>query len=225
MNITEKIKKLIAGNSYFFSFYSAFLIFGLYPLILMKKGDFLLWVNSMNNPTLDFFFKYITFFGDGISYIVIAILLLLFLNGRYFLIAISGYAVSGIAAQIIKRIAGTPRPKLYFGNSEFLHYVPGVDILIYNSFPSGHSASAFSLFLLLSIITHNKKIGIFYFFIALLVALSRIYLLQHFFIDVYFGSIVGVVFTIICYFLILKIDSSDEKKWLNKSLIKFKRLN
>ncbi len=222
LNITEEIKKLIRENSYFFTFYLAFLIAGLYPILFMKKGDFLLWLNCFHNPTLDFFFKYITYLGDGISYIVIALLLLLFINGRYFLFAIAGYATSGIAAQIIKRIADTPRPKLFFGESVPLHFVEGVSIFSYNSLPSGHSASAFSLFLLLSIITQNKKLGIFYFFIALMVALSRLYLLQHFVIDIYIGSIIGVVFTIICYFLIIKLDHNHSKKWLNQPVIKQK---
>ncbi|TAL68826.1 MAG: phosphatase PAP2 family protein [Bacteroidetes bacterium] len=222
MKIIDEFKFLIRKNSYFFSLYLAFLIAGLYPLLIMKKGDFLLWLNSLHNPTLDFFFKYMTYFGDGLTYIAVGLLLLLFVNGRYFLFAISGYAASGIAAQIIKRIADTPRPKLFFGDNVLLHYAPGVHILSYNSFPSGHSASAFSLFFLLSIITQNKKIGIFYFFVALLVGISRVYLVQHFFIDVYFGSIIGMLFTLICYFLFMKLDKENKKKWLNKPIIKLK---
>ncbi|OGU14472.1 MAG: hypothetical protein A2X61_14465 [Ignavibacteria bacterium GWB2_35_12] len=223
MKFTEEIKKLFRENSYFFTFYLAFLVTGLYPVLFMKKGDFLLWLNSLHNPTLDFFFKYVTYFGDGIAYIAIAILLLLFVNGRYFLFAIAGYATSGIAAQIIKRIADTPRPKLFFGDSVPLHFVEGVSIFSYNSLPSGHSASAFSLFLLLSIITQNKKIGIFYFFVALLIALSRVYLVQHFVIDIYIGSIIGMVFTILCYFLIIKLGQNSSKKWLYKPVINLKR--
>jgi len=223
MKFTEEIKKLIRENSYFFTFYLAFLIIGLYPILFMKKGDFLLWLNTYHNPTLDFFFKYFTYFGDGVTYIAIAILLLLFVNGRYFLFAIAGYATSGIAAQIIKRLADTPRPKSFFGDSVTLHFVEGLSILLYNSFPSGHSASAFSLFLLLSIITPNKKLGIFYFFIALLVALSRVYLVHHFVIDIYFGSIIGVIFTILCYFLIIKLGQNSHKKWLFKPAIQFKK--
>lgn len=222
MNVTQEIKNLIRKNSYFFSFYLAFLIAGLYPLLFMKHGDLLLWLNSLHNPATDFFFKYITYFGDGAAYIVIALLLLLFVNGRYFLFAISGYATSGLAAQIVKRIAQTPRPKLFFGDAIPIHYVPGVDVFSYNSFPSGHSASAFSLFLLLSIISQNKKLGIFYFFVALIVALSRVYLVQHFFIDIYFGSIIGVFFSILCYFLIMKLDSGNRKRWLNEPRIKFR---
>ena len=43
---------------------------------------------------------------------------------------------------------------------------------------------------------------------AILVGYSRIYLSQHFFEDVYAGSIIGVVITIIVYFSINKINKS-----------------
>ena len=222
MNFIQELNFLIRKNSYFFSLYLAFLIAGLYPMLFMKKGDFLLWLNSQNNPTLDFFFRYMTYFGDGITYMIIGLLLMLFVNGRYFLLAVSGYASGGLVAQVVKRIADTPRPKIFFGNSDLLHFVPGVDILSFNSFPSGHSASAFSLFLLLSIITPNKKIGIFYFFVALLVGISRVYLVQHFFIDVYFGSLIGIITTLFCYYLFMKLDKENKKKWLNRPMINLK---
>ena len=210
------LKKLFNENAYFFVPYLTFLAAGGYLLLTLNKGDFLLWLNSRNNPALDIFFKYATYFGDGLIICIATILLLIFYKARYSLFAFLGYGTSGILAQIIKRIANTPRPKLFFAETAHLHFVEGVSIFSYNSFLSGHSASAFSFFLVMSIITKDKTLGVFYFFAALLVALSRVYLAQHFFVDIYFGSILGVLFTIIVYIPL----NRSKKLWMDKSLIK-----
>ena len=107
------------------------------------------------------------------------------------------------------------RPKKFFEGIHDLYFVPGVDNYLYNSFPSGHSTCAFALYFALSLILDNKIIKSICFTIALLVAYSRVYLSQHFFEDVYAGSLIGVVTTIIIFYLLGKIN----KAWMEKSLV------
>lgn len=57
------------------------------------------------------------------------------------------------------------------------------------SFPSGHAATAFAATAVLS--AFDKKRKYFYYFIAFLVALSRIYLGCHYSLDIATGSILG----------------------------------
>ena len=54
-----------------------------------------------------------------------------------------------------------------------------------------------------------------FFLIALLVGYSRVYLSQHFFEDVYVGSIIGVSVTLVVYYLLSKMN----KPWLEYSLL------
>ena len=65
------------------------------------------------------------------------------------------------------------------------------------SFPSGHSTSAFSVFLLLTILSSKKSWGYFLLLLAVATAYSRVYLAQHFVEDVYAGSLLGTILTLV----------------------------
>ena len=88
----------------------------------------------------------------------------------------------------------------------------------FHSFPSGHTAVAFGLFCLLALISSNKMIGVVCFFIALFVAFSRVYLSQHFFLDIYIGSLIGVVATVLSYLYINGSPKVNSKSWIDNSL-------
>lgn len=60
-----------------------------------------------------------------------------------------------------------------------------------SSFPSSHAATAFASALVLS--AFDKKRKWFYYFVAILVSLSRIYLQCHYVIDVFAGAIIGAL--------------------------------
>ena len=224
MKFLQYLKSSIEKNPYFFIPYFLFLIVGLFLLLFTKKEDTSIWINHFNTPFLDYCFRYITYIGDGWFYIGITVLLL-FIKINLSLASFVSYATTGIFAQIAKRMLPMPRPKVYIDPAISLHYVNGVSILMFNSFPSGHATSAFSLFLLLSLITKWKPAGLIFFIIALLVGISRIYLLQHFLIDVYFGSLIGVVLTLIIYFFFQKYFLNRTKKTLNFSIINLIRKN
>jgi len=57
------------------------------------------------------------------------------------------------------------------------------------SFPSGHAATAFAAATVLAFF--DKKRKWFYYLVAFLISLSRIYLFCHYFLDVVFGSLIG----------------------------------
>ena len=85
------------------------------------------------------------------------------------------------------------------------------------SFPSGHTTSIFSICILLSLIINQKKYNYVFFMIALLVGFSRIYLSQHFLMDVFVGSLVGSMITIFT-FLFLRYRLKGLKKY---SILRF----
>lgn len=219
MELYNSLKTIIIENKYFFIPYFIFFLLGGFEVMLYPREEILLWLNKNNTPFLDNFFYWATNFGDGLFYVII-ILILCLIRFRYAFAGLLSFLTSGAAAQIIKYFADTPRPKTYLGELYNLHYVAGVDIYALYSFPSGHSASAFSLFLLLSFITPYKSLGLIYFLCALIIGISRVYLSQHFFVDVWFGSFLGVIFT---SFSILWVDywmQEHKWKWLDFSVIR-----
>lgn len=222
------MEKKISLKSFVFStrlfllpYLAALAIIGILLAVFGKEAAFL-WVNRNNSGLLDEFFKYYTYVGDGAFFLITAIVLL-FIKIRYALFGVLALAVTGLSAQLFKRLIEEARPKAYFDAVQALHFVNGVNVHSYNSFPSGHTVTAFSMFLFLSAITKNKTLGFFYFLCAFLVGYSRIYLSQHFVADAYFGSILGVVLTIILYLLYENSAKLNSKPWMDAPIHKIKR--
>jgi membrane-associated phospholipid phosphatase len=186
-----------------------------YVLTTYSKSDIHIFINQHNSAFADQFFKYITFLGDGI-FVILVCLFLLFVKYRYALMTFSTYIITGLFVQVLKRFifTGTPRPKLYFEGLYDLHLVEGVKIYTVNSFPSGHTASAFALFLCLAFIIKNRFLQFIFLGTACLTAFSRIYLSQHFLVDTYFGSLIGV--TVV--FTYLYTQKHFSKNWMEKSI-------
>jgi membrane-associated phospholipid phosphatase len=209
----------IEDNPYFFVPYFIFLIIGAVILLTTGKGDSLIFINSYHNLFLDRYFVFWTTFGEGIWYLTILIPLMFFRIGHL----INGlilYLSSGLFAQILKNIFDIPRPIKYFGNNIQLYLVPGLDIYSYNSFPSGHATSGFTMLLFFAMITKNKTAGLFYFFCALSIAMSRVYLVQHFLVDIYFGSLLGTITTIIVFNYLENSEKLSNSGWFNYRILK-----
>jgi membrane-associated phospholipid phosphatase len=180
-----------------------------YLVLLVAVGGILLstpkhtaffFVNGHHTPFFDQFFRPFTNVGDGIFYALVT-LGLLFVRFRWALVSLVCFALTSLAAQVGKQLifTGHPRPFRYFGeNPGFppLHVVEGVVMGTLKSFPSGHSTSAFSVFLLLTLVVKDKRWGYVFVLLAAAAAYSRVYLAQHFVEDVYAGSVLGTVFTL-----------------------------
>src|SRR5581483_4310845 len=130
--------------------------------------------------------------GLGIM-IVPVIIVLLFVRLRYVIIIAIAFLTTVIINDTIKFAIGAPRPAEVFGQlHQSLYFVPGVEENHWNSFPSGHSAIAFCMFSALTLFVEKPVLKFLFFTIAFLVAYSRMYLSEHFLVDVYVGSFVGV---------------------------------
>lgn len=166
----------------------------------IEKGDVVLFINSFHSPFLDTLFAYGTSLGHGLLYFFVA-LGLAWKNQRNGLIALICLAVTGLLVQLLKETVfdEVMRPSVVLAG-EPLHFVEGVKLLKRHSFPSGHTATAFSLFCLLSLIINQKKWGLVFLCMAVIGGISRMYLVQHFFVDVYFGSMIGVTVTLLVWF-------------------------
>ena len=210
------MKQFFKGNIWFLLPYLFFLIAGILLIVSDSKAEKHLEFNSFHNYFFDIFFYYFTYLGDGLVALLVSIIFLV-VKFRYALLIGLSNLISALITQLLKHtlFADIVRPKKFFEGIHDLYFVPGVDNYLYNSFPSGHSTCAFALYFALSLILDNKIIKSICFTIALLVAYSRVYLSQHFFEDVYAGSLIGVVTTIIIFYLLGKIN----KAWMEKSLV------
>jgi len=213
------MKSILKNNFCFIYPYIIFLIIGLVILLTTKKGDVLLFINSYHNEYLDFYFKYITNLGEGYYFAIIIIIMGLY-RIKYFIQGLVLFISTGLTAQILKQIFDDPRPISYFSDSVILNLVDGVSVHSWNSFPSGHSTSAFTIFLFFSFLVKNQIVKFIFIIIALNVAISRVYLVQHFFIDIYFGSIIGTIMTILIYNYLENNTKLNSKKWYNFQIIK-----
>lgn len=163
--------------------------------ILYRQGIITLTINQYYSPLADTFFKYVTYLGDGVFCVVLGIGLWFRARKKAYLV-IGAYAISGILAQLIKNVGfpKEPRPVEYFaGMINSLHTVSGVELSHWNSFPSGHTTSAFALFALLTLWTPKPWLKVGCLVMACLIGFSRMYLLQHFMVDVYAGSLLGTL--------------------------------
>lgn len=192
------ISSVVARNKWFFLFYTLLLIAGSYYLFHYSKSEGFLLINQWHGNLADYFFKFFTNAGDGLVYVGL-ILIFFFINRWGALIGLWGFAASSLTVQLVKQviIKDTPRPRTFFENPNVLHFVDGVTVHGFGSFPSGHTATAFSIALWMAYLTPNKFVGTLYLFPAILVGYSRIYLSQHFPEDVIAGSLIGIITTVI----------------------------
>jgi len=192
-------------------------------VLSVPKETIHLKMNAVHTPFLDVLMKYWTFMGDGLLLIILVTGLLL-VSFRHFFRGLAAFAIGGLSAQAFKRLffSDLPRPVKFFelsGASEQLYLVEGIDIHSWMSFPSGHSSTAFALFFALALTTRSAVAQMGLFILALGVGYSRIYLSQHFLVDVVGGSFLGLISGWLAWLWIRKVDRS----WMNRSLFDVKR--
>lgn len=166
---------------------------------LNVKGQPELWINRHTHLYYDKFFLYATELGHGLFFAAVVIALMFVRVSYAAVVAFSGLICS-IVSGTLKRIvfSDSPRPPKFFEGMD-LHFVQGSEILYANSFPSGHTMTAFCMCFLLAHISRDGKWGFVLALIAAAVGLSRVYLLKHFFIDVFTGGMIGLVIGFVAY--------------------------
>lgn len=158
-------------------------------------------INRFHFKLLDYFFVLFTNLGNGIFAIGLMVFILVRKKLGWSLQIGISFLISGLLVQVIKHLVHSPRPKLYFGPGT-IHCIQGITGTGTSSFPSGHTATIFALTTLLSIYFQDRRSGIFFILIAGLTGFSRIYLSQHFPVDVLAGSFAGVLTSMLIYLLI-----------------------
>ncbi|MCE3282085.1 MAG: phosphatase family protein [Chitinophagaceae bacterium] len=156
------------------------------------KESFLL-LNGDSGKAMDYFFMFFTYFGDAALWVPMFAYIIWRQKKLYLPLSLASFALGTIFVHVCKIfiVPGELRPTRYITDA-FIHTVDGVRVHGANSFPSGHTATAFVFFLVICLMTRKTwwiPVG---FLTAVLVGYSRIYLAQHFPLDVAAGIIAAV---------------------------------
>jgi len=212
------MKKLIQENRYFFMPYTVFLLACIILLASYPKAELHILLNKANSPFFDIFFKYATWLGNG-AVVAVLFIILIFVSYRYAFAFLTGSLATALVVNLFKKVIfhNMYRPSKYFELYETykLHFVEGVKLHSLQSFPSGHTATAFNLFIMMAFIVKNNTLKFLFFIMAALVAYSRVYLSQHFLMDITAGSVVGVTVMALIFVWFEKFN----KNWLDRSVL------
>lgn len=200
-----------------------FLLFStaLYFIIGYSKVSIHLYINNfVGNNYIDVFFKYITYIGDG-WFVPLFVLLIAVFNLRLALVCLISFVIAVLISITLKFVFFDDVVRPWYTFQWLVHekvtYVKGVQLYLYNSFPSGHSTQAFALFVPVLMFVNQNKYKLLILSIALLAAFSRTYLSMHWLEDIVAGSLIGLVTGVFVYLLILE---KNRLLSLNRSLFK-----
>ena len=205
------MKQILKTLSVYIIAYLLLLMVVIGLLYAYPKVELHLWLNACHSAVLDVFFKYYSTFAEWLVYVLAVLPLFWKKKMMTFFFALSELSAA-VFVQILKRLFSAPRPIVVFEDYPdlTLPLVQGVDLHHSNSFPSGHTSTFFVFFTCLAIIlachylqraqSNNLRSWMLFsggmlmlLALAALGGYSRIYLSQHFMMDVCVGSIIGFV--------------------------------
>ncbi len=184
---------MLTANRIFFFFLIACYVILMQSFILMtNKGWEILYFCYHRKTFWTEFFKIVTLLGEWLGLVGLAIYLLI-KNRRALISALLAFVPINIFLQYIKNAMDYPRPLLYFKQGE-ISSIPDYIPLYKHSMPSGHTFTAFyCMTFLIFFYNLNRSWQALLFPIAILVGVSRMYLMCHFKEDVFVGSILGIL--------------------------------
>jgi membrane-associated phospholipid phosphatase len=175
--------------------------------MLWGKNEAFLYLNANLGLLADKVFEYSSYLAEGWIWIPYFIVLVgMYKKDTAFILM--NFLISTLLTQFAKNFifVTAMRPMASGLDASQIHSVPGVEIHTFNSFPSGHTATAFTLFILTTYLFPNKyalTIGIVY---AIVCGYSRIYLAQHFPLDLAGGIVVALLTLPISIFIREKLN-------------------
>lgn len=160
--------------------------FGRIPVFLLLNTD--------GGVFMDQFFKWATWGAEGWVWVPFLAIVFGWFKKDFKLIVLN-FLLSTLFTQIPKQFIwdNISRPIASGIPLNEIHTVPGVVMHSWNSFPSGHTATAFTLFLLTIYLFPTKWVFAIGAIFAMICAYSRVYLGQHFPMDLGGGMVVAVI--------------------------------
>jgi len=163
-------------------------------VLLLGRDELFFLINGQRSRFADIFFRYYTYAGSGWMWVPLGVYCIFF-RRNFLAPVIAGILISTILSQFLKRVVfpGDLRPITYLSPEFPVYYADGETLNRLHSFPSGHTATAFTMAILLSLILDKKSWSLVLPVLAGAVGYSRVYLAQHFPTDVLAGLAVGIL--------------------------------
>lgn len=172
------------------------------PLVLLfNQTDSLRYINGHHSEFLDLTMYHITRLPE-LSMIVFTIILATFYERKIFLATVVAMTFCGLSIVVFKQFlfSDFERPLIWLTQQGIsYHHVPGISLHSNGSFPSGHTMSAFCALALAGFISKNGFVQFLLFILACASAYSRVYVAQHYLMDVYAGALIGYFYALLFY--------------------------
>ncbi|MFM7155008.1 MAG: phosphatase PAP2 family protein [Bacteroidota bacterium] len=175
-----------------------FLVAAAVAAILLPYGEEILILNDLRFEPFNTVFRIITGLGEPYMWVLAVVYYLVRDRRMAVPVIVAGLLIIPVS-YIVKDKAGTDRPYTHFqniGKTDQVVVVPGVALNKgKTSFPSGHTMSAFGLYCMVALLSgaKNRNLLLTMAGLSVLTGISRIFLVQHFLIDVTGGAVMGML--------------------------------
>jgi membrane-associated phospholipid phosphatase len=158
--------------------------------------------NSFYSATGKNIMSIVTAWGEGTLYAVVVIAFIFDRRWKMVFPMLTGAVLSAVLVAFLKRLvfAPSPRPLSVLDHAEML-IENTASIPLQYAFPSGHTTTAFVLFTMLALFTSRKVIQVVLSICAILVGISRVYLMAHWFTDIMAGAALGMAIALLSHWL------------------------
>jgi membrane-associated phospholipid phosphatase len=191
--------KILTNNRLFFILFLIWVVFGAVLQLIFTPTEIMFWINRHHNSLSDSFFYYVTLLGEDTIWLGLLSFFTFekYIKGKENNHVIKVLLISWLSKVLVsvslKNIFNYPRPiEVYQFSTQDIHLVDGVTVHHWQSFPSGHTMTAFSFACVCLFVLNRPRLAIIPLLLAMLVGYSRMYLFQHFPRDVFAGGVLGV---------------------------------
>ncbi|MDW8295304.1 MAG: hypothetical protein RMJ97_00315, partial [Raineya sp.] len=121
-------------------------------LLIFSKAEIHLTINEWHTTFGDWIFPKITYLGEASVYVLMGMIFLYKKDYRKLWAMLIAVLLHVVMVQTLKNFLfpAEPRPISFFEGFASLNFVEGVEVHRFMSFPSGHTATAFSAFALIA---------------------------------------------------------------------------
>jgi undecaprenyl-diphosphatase len=159
--------------------------------------SFLYFLEDLRNPVLDFFFSFITLFGEETIFMAVGMIVFWCIDKfkGYYLLCVGFFGT--VINQFLKIVCRIPRP--WVKDPKFTIVESAREAASGYSFPSGHTQCSVGLYGGIARITNNKTLRVVMIVLSALIALSRMYLGVHTPADVLVSVAIATALIFIAY--------------------------